>query len=62
MADPLGTGYWVERLRQGDNAAAQKLWELFFQRLVALAQKRLASTRLAIADQEDVALSAFNSF
>ena len=62
MADSQGTGYWVERLRQGDNAAAQKLWEQFFQRLVALAQKRLASSRIVMADQEDVALSAFNSF
>ncbi len=62
MAESHGTGFWVDRLRQGDDAAAQKLWELFFQRLVALAQKRLASTRIAIADQEDVALSAFNSF
>ncbi len=62
MADSQGTGYWVERLRQGDNAAAQRLWEQFFQRLVGLAQKRLASSRIVMADQEDVALSAFNSF
>ena len=62
MAESHGTGFWVDRLRQGDAAAAQKLWELFFQRLASLAQKRLASTRIVIADQEDVALSAFNSF
>jgi DNA-directed RNA polymerase specialized sigma24 family protein len=49
-------------LQQGDPAAAQQLWERFFQPLVALAHKKLAGSPNRAADAEDVALSAFGSF
>jgi DNA-directed RNA polymerase specialized sigma24 family protein len=48
-------------LSEGDEAAAQQLWERYFHRLVELAQKRLRfGPRREAA--EDVALSAFDSF
>jgi DNA-directed RNA polymerase specialized sigma24 family protein len=51
----------VTRLKEGDRAAADGLWRAYFERLVALARSRLrGATRLA--DEEDVALSAFDSF
>lgn len=50
------------RLKEGDRDVVQPLWERYFVRLVALARARLNGNRLAIADEEDVALSAFNSF
>jgi DNA-directed RNA polymerase specialized sigma24 family protein len=53
---------WVERLKVGDRDAAQKLWEHYFRRLVGLARKKLGSLPRRAADEEDVALSAFNSF
>jgi DNA-directed RNA polymerase specialized sigma24 family protein len=53
---------WLNRLRAGDQAAARPLWERYFARLVGLARKRLAGARRAAADEEDVALSAFDSF
>ena len=53
---------WLAQLKAGDSAAAQSLWERYFERLVHLARKRLAGTPRGMADEEDVALSAFNSF
>jgi DNA-directed RNA polymerase specialized sigma24 family protein len=53
---------WIGQLKAGDQAAAQKLWEGYFQRLVGLARKKLQGTPRRMADEEDVALSAFDSF
>jgi DNA-directed RNA polymerase specialized sigma24 family protein len=52
----------IDRLKAGDPAAAQQLWERYFQRLVRLARKHLQRRRARAADEEDVALSAFDSF
>jgi DNA-directed RNA polymerase specialized sigma24 family protein len=53
---------WVSRLQAGDDSAAQKLWERYFPRLVALARLKIRGTPRRAADEEDVALSAFDSF
>jgi RNA polymerase sigma factor (sigma-70 family) len=53
---------WIEQLKEGDREAAQKLWERYFRRLVGLARKMLRRKRPRAADEEDVALSAFDSF
>lgn len=53
---------WLERLKAGDPAATKALWDGYFARLVALARARLRSLSRAAADEEDVALSAFDSF
>jgi DNA-directed RNA polymerase specialized sigma24 family protein len=52
----------IERLEAGDHEAAQPLWERYYPRLVALARKHLRGTSRRAADEEDVALSAFDSF
>jgi DNA-directed RNA polymerase specialized sigma24 family protein len=54
--------HWIGRLKAGDRAAAQQLWEHYFHRLVGLARKKLQDTPRRAADEEDVALSAFDSF
>src|SRR5262249_11693198 len=54
--------HWIGLLKAGDAAAAQKLWESYFRRLVALARKKLQGLPRRAADEEDVALSAFQSF
>lgn len=56
--------HWLGDLREGDLAAAQPLWERYFAKLVMLARARLQRQRhtRAEADEEDAALSAFNSF
>src|SRR5262245_14385853 len=53
--------HWIGRLRAGDQAAAQPLWERYFRQLVALAPKRPEGTPRRAADEEDAALSAFHS-
>jgi DNA-directed RNA polymerase specialized sigma24 family protein len=53
---------WIAQLKAGDAVAAQRLWESYFPRLVGLARKRLRETPRRAADEEDVALSAFDSF
>ncbi len=53
---------WIEQLKNGDHAAAQKLWESYFARLVRLAEAHLRGAARAVADEEDVVLSAFDSF
>lgn len=53
---------WLEQLKRGDDEAAQKIWEAYFARLVGLAQRHLRGTVRALADEEDVVLSAFDSF
>ena len=55
---------WLGELRDGDQAAAQPLWEHYFSKLVTIARTKLRRMRKTTADQdeEDAALSAFNSF
>lgn len=56
--------YWLDELKAGDPAAAQPLWDRYFDRLVRLARKRLSLARRnnPVEDEEDAALSAFDSF
>ena len=55
---------WLGDLKGGDLAAAQPLWERYFSRLVGVARGKLRKVRRTSAgeDEEDAALSAFNSF
>jgi DNA-directed RNA polymerase specialized sigma24 family protein len=53
---------WLGELQAGRPEAAQPLWERYFARLVGLARLKLRGTALRVADEEDVALSAFDSF
>jgi DNA-directed RNA polymerase specialized sigma24 family protein len=52
----------IDMLKRGDRAAAEALWGSYIHRLVALARARLGGTPRRAADEEDVALSAFDSF
>jgi DNA-directed RNA polymerase specialized sigma24 family protein len=54
--------HWIGQLKAGTPVAAQKLWEGYFQKMVALARQRLQGAPRRAADEEDVALSAFDSF
>jgi DNA-directed RNA polymerase specialized sigma24 family protein len=50
------------QLQQGERASVQQLWELYFRRLIGLARKKLGALPRQMADEEDVALSAFARF
>jgi DNA-directed RNA polymerase specialized sigma24 family protein len=62
MTAPGSVTQWVERLKGGDGEAAQKLWEWYAHQLMALARQELRAAPRRLADEEDVALSAFDSF
>ena len=53
---------WIESLKAGDDGAAQRLWHRYFEALVRLARNRLRGAPRAVADEEDAALNAFDSF
>ena len=53
---------WITQLKAGERAAARPLWEGYFRQLVARARRQLQGVSRRAADEEDVALSAFDSF
>src|SRR5215475_6942346 len=62
MTSPSSVTTWLQRLRGGDTAAAQPLWERYYADLVRLAHQHLSARARRGADAEDVALTAFASF
>jgi DNA-directed RNA polymerase specialized sigma24 family protein len=62
MPIPGSVTAWIDQLKAGSGAAAAPLWEAYFRRLVGLARQRLGAAPRGVADEEDVALSAFASF
>jgi DNA-directed RNA polymerase specialized sigma24 family protein len=53
---------WIRKAKAGEEDAVQRLWERYFPQLVTLCQKRLRGHPRRVADEEDVALSVFDSF
>jgi len=57
--DPITV--WINGLKAGDAEAVERLWQRYFQNMVALARQKLAGRQVRASDEEDVALSAFDS-
>ena len=53
---------WIVGAKAGQSKAIERLWHRYFERLVQLARRLLADAQRRVADEEDVALSAFASF
>jgi len=53
---------WFGPLKEGDSDAAEQLWRRYIAALVQTARVKLRATPRTAADEEDVALSAFDSF
>lgn len=53
---------YLSALKRGEPDASQKIWELFFKRLVVLARKKLASSPKRWSDEEDIVQQAFANF
>ena len=62
MSSPGSVTLWIARLKAGGSDAVRALWATYFPRLVSRARCRLAGVPRPAADEEDVALSAFDSF
>ena len=60
---PSGSvSHWIQALKDGDQSAAQPLWERYHARLIGLARKKLSQSARQMADEEDIAQVAFSSF
>jgi len=53
---------WIDQIKQGDPAAAGALWKRCYPHLVRLAREKLRGVPGRMADEEDVALEAMDSF
>ena len=53
---------WIDRLQKGDERASEVIWQKYFEKLVRLSRSRLRDMPNRVVDEEDVALSAMNSF
>jgi RNA polymerase sigma factor (sigma-70 family) len=52
---------WLGRLKAGEIAVAQNLWNRYSEELLRVAKQRLGSSPQGIGDEENVALSVFGS-
>jgi DNA-directed RNA polymerase specialized sigma24 family protein len=52
---------WLVNLQKGDADAAQRLWDRYFTELVEFARGRINKSARRTTDEEDVALSVFDS-
>jgi DNA-directed RNA polymerase specialized sigma24 family protein len=62
MSSAGSVSHWLAQLKAGDRAAAQYLWEAYYQKLLHRARQKLYATPRRAANEEDVVLSAFDSF
>lgn len=53
---------WIERLKAGEESAMEKLVDVFYDRLVGLAKRRMGKLPPQIADDEGAVISALRSF
>ncbi len=53
---------WIAKLGAGNVAAAQAIWNRYFERLAYYARRKLNKVPRRVADEEDIALSALDSF
>ena len=53
---------WLDKLRSEKDDATQRLWEQYFHKLTTVARAKLPAMRKRVFDEEDVALSALQSF
>jgi len=52
----------ITSLANGNDSGAYRLWDEYFHRLVRLARVHFRTNRRRVYDEEDAAISAFNSF
>lgn len=60
-ADRASVSGWIRHLKDGDAESARLLWDHYFQQVVRVARRRLGTAPRRVADEEDVALSVFQS-
>ncbi|MFK7766893.1 MAG: ECF-type sigma factor [Mariniblastus sp.] len=62
MSDSQNVSHWIHLVKDGDSAAANRIWQHYFDRLVRSVRQRLYGQNRAVSDEEDIVLSVFDSF
>lgn len=62
MPESRNVSHWIDLIKQGDSTAANRIWKLYFDRLVGAVRQRMSGQNRAVADEEDIVLSVFDSF
>ncbi len=62
MSTEQSVSEWIDQLKEGDGKAAQRLYQRYVERVVALARTKLGGLPRRVVDEEDVAQIAWNSF
>ena len=62
MSKSTNVSHWIDLVKTGDSAAANRIWQHYFDRLVRAVRGRLNGQNRAISDEEDIVLSVFDSF
>lgn len=63
MSSAIGSvSHWIGQIKGGQQSAAARLWRRYSDRMLRLARRRLRGARCRVADEEDVVVSAFQSF
>ena len=63
MSESENVTHWINLIKKsGDSVAAERIWKLYFDRLVQSVRKRLYGQNRAVSDEEDIVLSVFDSF
>lgn len=62
MSKSTNVSHWIDLVKAGDSAAANRIWQHYFDRLVRSVRARLYGQNRAVSDEEDIVLSVFDSF
>ena len=62
MSKNTNVSNWIDLVKAGDSAAANRIWHHYFDRLVRAVRGRLYGQNRAVSDEEDIVLSVFDSF
>lgn len=62
MSNTNNISHWIDLVKYGDSAAANRIWQHYFDRLVRSVRQRLNGQNRAVSDEEDIVLSVFDSF
>ena len=62
MSQDHSISQWIAGAKVGDSAALNAIWEVYYPKLVRLARGRLNERSRRVADEEDIAVSVFESF
>jgi len=62
MSDSNNVSHWIDLVKNGDSAAANRIWQHYSERLVQSVRRRLLGQNRAVTDEEHIVLSVFDSF